>query len=227
MWTLGKEATDDIKFIWRADSLRVLSAQQVQRLYTYMPPQSAQTPLLLFFLKNSVKVAVPSLHYFNRSSVLSFPSTCIISTRPGPSFIPVKACLIVVMNGFRGTSPSRSCSSFNVRCRMEGDHESAESNRDVRRMEDIAEMVWDRWSGVTRSNMDLASSVDKSGSLKRYGACFGMSYMLVSRPPRSVIACLMFSTLVYRLCGNTVLISSCTRSARLCNPSGDDQACIR
>jgi hypothetical protein len=58
------------------------------------------------------------------------------------AFIPVKACLIVVINGFRGTSPSRCCSSFNVRCRMEGDHESVESNRDVRKMEDIAEMVW-------------------------------------------------------------------------------------
>ncbi len=81
----------------------------------------------------------------------------MISTRPGPScqhvseyvthldsyqelaFIPVKACLIVVMNGFRGTSPSRSCSSFNVRCKTEGVHESAE---DVQRTEDIAEMVW-------------------------------------------------------------------------------------
>ena len=39
-----------------------------------------------------------------------------------------------------------------------------------------------RCSGVTCSNMDLASSVDKSGSLNRYGACFGMSRMLVSRP---------------------------------------------
>jgi len=120
-------------------------------------------------------------NYFSRSSVLSFPNTCIISTRPGPSFIPVKACLIVVMNDFRGIS-SRFCSSFNVRRRTEGVHESAESNRDVQRMEDIAEMVRDRWSGLTLSNMDLASSVDKSGSLKRYGACFGMSQMLTSRP---------------------------------------------
>jgi hypothetical protein len=58
------------------------------------------------------------------------------------AFIPVKACLIVVMNGFRGTSSSRFCSSFNVRCRTEGVHESAESNRDVQSIEDIAEMVW-------------------------------------------------------------------------------------